>query len=129
MAKYYVQSGNIEVVLQADSVEKAALAAVDQSLQSHLWIYDDADLSEADCRDHLMLEALLHMEPSIRVSERGFHRDDAEQIGTPEMIQHWHKLMVGMRRLFVIAGLGNRTMGAVASDQPQTQVSLPRLPR
>jgi hypothetical protein len=116
MAKYYVQCGPVELVLEADTCEKAALAAIDHALQSHLWIYDDEQLTESDCQDHLMLEALLHMEPMIKVSERGFHRNDAVEIGTPEMVQHWHQLMIGMRRLFVIAGLEKRTMAAVASD-------------
>ena len=61
MAKYYVQCGPIELVLQADNCEKAALAAIDHALQSHLWIYDDERLTESDCQDHLMLEALLHI--------------------------------------------------------------------
>jgi hypothetical protein len=61
MPKFYVQCGNIEVVLNANSSEQAALSAVDRSLQNHLWIYDDAGLSEQDCRMHLMLEALLHL--------------------------------------------------------------------
>ncbi|QDT12147.1 hypothetical protein [Planctomycetes bacterium K23_9] len=129
MAKFYVQCGPVQIVLQADTVEKAALAAIDHALQSHIWIYDDQDLTESDCQDHLMLEALLHLEPSIRVSEQGFDRKDALHTGTPEMIQHWHQLMVGMRRLFVIAGLESRTMADVASDQAPTPAVGPQLPR
>ena len=129
MPKFYVQCGPVQLILQADSVEKASLAGVDHALQSHLWIYDDEGLNEADCQDHLMLEALLHLEPTIRVSEQGFGREDATRVGTPEMIQHWHQLMIGMRRLFVIAGLGSRTMAAVANDQAPAPTSSPRMPR
>ena len=116
MAKFYVQCGNIEVILTAETVEQAALSALDRSLQSHLWIYDDAGLSEADCHMHLMLEALMHLAPSIRISEQGFDRNDADQIGTPETVEQWHKLMVGMNRLFIAAGLAPRVPDAFTSN-------------
>ena len=123
MPKFYVQCGPVQRILQANSVEQAALAAIDHALQSHLWIYDDEQLTPGDCRDHLMLEALMHMEPVIKVSEQGFGRVDAVTVGTPETIIQWHKLIVGMQRLFVAAGLGGRSMSSVASgDQiPSTQ--------
>ena len=128
MAKFYIQCGSIEVVLTADSAEQAALSALDRSLQQHLWIYDDEGLSEEDRRLHLMLEALLHLAPTIKISEQGFDREDAAHIGTPETVDHWHKLMVGMNRLFVAAGLAPRPMSSVAGAKPMDDVS-PRMPR
>lgn len=128
MAKFYVQCGSIEVVLNADSGEQAALSSLDRSLQQHLWIYDDEGLSEEDCRMHLMLESLMHLAPTIKVSEQGFDRQDAFQVGTPETVEHWHKLMVGMNRLFVAAGLAPRPMASIAGAKPNVDVS-PRIPR
>ena len=129
MSKFYVQCGPVRTVLLADSVEQAALAALDRSFQVHLWIYDDAGLSERDRRDHLMLEALFHLDASVRVSERGFDRDDAHQVGTPETVDQWHRLMVGMNRLFIAAGLPPRSMAHVASDSAAPVESLPKRPR
>ena len=129
MAKFYVQCGPIETILIADSAEQAAMAAIDHSLQAHLWIYDDPQLNEADCREHLMLEALLHLAPSVRVSERGFNRRDAIEFGTPESVISWHKLMVGMRKLFVAAGLTNRSMASVAGSSFGTAATCPAKPR
>ena len=83
MAKFYVQCGPIQTILLADSAEQAALSALDRTLQTHLWIYDDAGLTNQDRRDHLMLEALFHLDPTVRVSEQGFDRDDADCLGTP----------------------------------------------
>lgn len=117
MAKFYVQCGPVELILVADSIRQAALAAIDKSLQSHLWIYDDAGLSHHDRRDHLMIEALMHLDPTIRISEKGFNRTDATIVGTPETIDAWHRLMVGMNQLFIAAGLAPRTMAAVAGVQ------------
>jgi hypothetical protein len=128
MPKFYVQCASIETVLIADSAEQAALSALDRSLQQHLWIYDDAGLTNEDRRLHLMLEALLHLDPTIKISEQGFDRSDAVQLGAPETVDHWHKLMVGMSRLFVAAGLAPRSMSAVAGVSPIVNAA-PRNPR
>jgi hypothetical protein len=110
MSKFYVQCGPVEIVLAADSIDHAAMAVIDRALQPHLWIYDDAGLSELDRRDHLMIEALVHLDPEIRVSERGFNRPDSVFIGTPETVDRWHQLMTGINRMLVAAGLAPRTM-------------------
>jgi hypothetical protein len=129
MSKFYVQCGPIQVILQADSAEQAALSALDKTLQCHLWIYDDADLSDTDRQDHLMLEALLHLDPTVRVSEQGFNRTDALMFGTPDLIHDWHRLMVGMSRLFQAAGLLPRSMAAVASSNPPASLPFKRMPK
>ena len=129
MSKYYVQCGPIQTILTADSVEQAAMASLDRTLQSHLWIYDDPDLSRQDCRDHLMLEALLHLEPMIRVSDRGFDRADAQLVGAPETIDRWHRLMVGMNQLFIAAGIAPRSMAEIAAGTPEKAAFGLRRPR
>ena len=129
MPKYYVQCGPIQTVLLADSVEHAALCALDLTLQNHLWIYDDPGLGEQDRHDHLMLEALMHLDVTVRVSERGFDRPDAFLVGTPEVVENWHALMVGMSRLFVAAGLPPRSMQAVAETHAATGASPRRCPK
>ena len=126
MAKFYVQCGPIESILIADSAQQAAMAAIDHSLQSHLWIYDDPGLTASDCRDHLILEALLHLAPQVRVSERGFDRLDAIEIGTPETILAWHKLMVSIQNMFVMAGLPSRSMTMNQSASQAESQSKPR---
>ncbi|TWU41368.1 hypothetical protein Q31b_28120 [Novipirellula aureliae] len=128
MPKYYVQCGPIETVLDSDSPSTAAVNALDAALQNHLWIYDDCGLSERDCKTHLMLEALLHFDPSIQVSEQGFDRADAIQIGTPETVEAWHCLMVSLKRLFVAAGLTTRTMSSIGATAT-IECHSPRLPR
>jgi hypothetical protein len=128
MAKYYVQCGPIRVVLTADGVENAALSGLEKSLHAHLWIYDDEGLSDQDCHDHLMLEAILHLDPEVRISERGFDRPDATCVGTPETVDRWHRLMIGMKRLFVAAGLAERTIASIAGAgrERMTRISRPR---
>ncbi|QDT06577.1 hypothetical protein K227x_49880 [Rubripirellula lacrimiformis] len=129
MAKFYVQCGPVQGILIADTPRQAALAAIDKSLQQHLWIYDDEGLDQQDCRNHLMIEALLHLDPIIQISEKGFDRSDALQIGTPEAIDAWHRLMVGMNQLFIAAGLAPRSMAAVAGAPAPTQPPRRKSPR
>ena len=129
MPKYYVQCGPIRVVLLAKSVEQAAMSALDRTLQTHLWIYDDKSLSQRDCHDHLMLEALLHLAPTVSVSERGFDRVDAIAVPVPEIVSEWHQLMVGMNRLFAAAGLAPRSMSTIAGSEETSASPAPRLPR
>ncbi|TWT93739.1 hypothetical protein [Stieleria varia] len=122
MAKFYVQCGPVDLVLDGDSPQQAALAAIDRALSPHLWIYDDPGLTENECRQHLMLEALLHLPPSITVSERGFGADDAVCVPTPETIQMWHALMVGVRRLLMKAGI-DRTVAVLAGSDVAANLS------
>ena len=120
--KFYVQCGPVQMILTAESARCAALSALGRSLNQHLWIYDDTGLTDQNRRDHLMLEALLHLDPSVKISEQGFDRDDALHLGTPEIVAQWHELMTGMNRLFAAAGLAPRDMSAVAGFTPNEGV-------
>lgn len=113
MSKYYIQCGNVDLVLESESPAQAALSALDRALAPHIWIYDDPGLTPEDCLQHLMLEALLHMPTDISVSERGLGGADAVRVPIPETIQTWHALMVGVRRLFLAAGI-DRTVAVLA---------------
>lgn len=130
MPKYYVQCGPVRVVLTADSKAGAAFHAVECSLRSHAWIYDDPSLSDRQRRDHLMLESLLHLDPSIRISERGFGPDrHAVSIGTPEIVDVWHDFMTAVRGLFVKVGLAPQLAGAVGGRGGVPASARPRRPR
>lgn len=99
MAKYYVQSGSLRTIITADSPKQAAVRTLDRAFQPHTWIYLDLRLNDRDRHDHLMVEALLNYEPTLRVSERGFDRADALIVGTPDTIERWHRLQGCLRRL------------------------------
>lgn len=91
MAKFYVDCGPVRIVLTGDSADAAVAVALDRVFAADEWIYRDPDLGYVDRRDHLMLEALLTLAPSIRVSQRGFGRCDAGRFGTPEVVDQWHR--------------------------------------
>jgi len=108
MSKYYVTCGSQHLIIVAESPEAAALRLLDELLGEHVWIYDDAGLTEQDRRDHLVLEALLHLGSRVEVSERGVGRCEAGSFGVPELLDHWDRLMTAISRLFIAAGLAPR---------------------
>lgn len=125
MSKFYVSCGSHSLVLVTDTAEQAALALIDSVLASHIWVYDDPGLDEADRRAHIVLEALLHLSSEVQVSERGLGRTDAGVWGVADLIDTWHRLMVSVGKMLVAAGLnGNRCLPS--SDQAAT---LPRSPK
>lgn len=125
MSKYYVTCGSLALVVTADSPQQAAMRLLDEAMASQIWIYDDCGLSDGDRRDHLVLEALLHLASEISVSERGLGRCDGGRFGVPELLEHWHCMMTAVSRLFVAAGLAPRPV----LPGPVSNTGLSRLPR
>ena len=125
MPKFYVTCGSHQLITEAPTAKCAATKLVDQLLAPHVWIYDDRDLSEQDRRDHLVLEALLHMGSSLAVSERGIGKSDAGEYEVPEMIDEWHKLMTGISRLFVQVGIDPRRVLPNLPDSTDFRKSSP----
>ncbi len=99
MAKYYIQSGTLRSIVDTDELQKAALWAVHRVMQQIAPIYDDCTLTPEQKEDCAMLEGLLVLDSTIRISEQGFDRDDAISIDTFEAVQHWHQLMIALDRL------------------------------
>jgi hypothetical protein len=99
MAKFYVQSGTLRSVIDTDEIQKAALWVVHRVMQQIAPIYDDCTLTPDQKEDRAMLEGLLVLDDSIRISEQGFDRDDATEIETFEAVMHWHQLMIALDKL------------------------------
>lgn len=125
MPKFYVTCGSVEWIVQAESPRQAAMRLMDEMLGAHAWIYDDAELTEQDRRDHLVIETLLHLGTEVRVSQRGAQRCESGVFGVPELLDEWDRLMTAVSRLFVAAGLApRRILPTLASGRAE-----PRLPR
>ena len=121
MAKFYIESGNVSFVVCANDAEGAALWAMHRMIDDKVCQYED----EADVRAQLvedammfedaddadtgvpgnvplepMLEGLSEFDETIKVSQRGFGRDDEGCIETEEIFRQWRQLMTAMDRLF-----------------------------
>jgi hypothetical protein len=93
MPKFYVQSGNVEMVLQARDSRCAAIWAVHRALgQSLPFLCEDAG-------DYAAVADLTRLGEAICVSERGFDRGDARRYDTLEVVTEWNQLLVALDRL------------------------------
>ena len=105
MPKFYASCGSNAVIVDALTADQAAMRLIDEAMAPHAWIYEDPDLSPRECRDHLVLEALMHLGSTVAVSEQGFGRAEVGSFEVPELLNDWHKLMTAIRGLFVAVGL------------------------
>ncbi|TWT73101.1 hypothetical protein [Allorhodopirellula solitaria] len=91
MAKYYVQSGTFRRVVAAQSCHKAALWAVNEVMQQILPTEEQPSASQA--------ETATVLSARVRVGERGFDRDDAQQLSTMEVMGQWTEMVMTLDRL------------------------------
>ncbi len=89
MAKFYVQSGSIQAVIDSVDIDRAALWVVHRVMNSTLPLdgIDDSRLV-TDVTE----ETGQHLGHTIRISELGFDREDAAVIDTLETFRHWYEL-------------------------------------
>ncbi len=85
MAKYYVESGQVRVVFDAQDATDAAVMAFQWSSDKQAGIEAESPL------EHLWQaeERGWQLDDQIRVSERGFGRDDALVLDTQQVVETW----------------------------------------
>ena len=85
MAKYYVESGQVRVVFDAQDATEAAVRAFQWSCDMQAGIEAESPL------EHLWQaeQRGWQLDDSIRVSERGFGRDDVLMLDTLEVVAIW----------------------------------------
>jgi hypothetical protein len=93
MPKFYVQSGNLEMVLQAHDSRCAAIWAVHRTLGQTLPFLCE------DTNDYAVLADVTRLGDCVTVSERGFDRPDADVFNTFDIITEWNQLLVAIDRL------------------------------
>lgn len=99
MAKYYVQSGTMRSVVEAESSRKAALWAVHKAMLQVLPIEDsDGQTPETKSRD-VADKGVAVLAQTVTVSERGFDRQDAAKMLTLEVVTQWNQMVTTLDRL------------------------------
>jgi fibronectin type 3 domain-containing protein len=99
MAKFYVQSGTLRSVVQAESSKRAALWAVHQAMQQVLPMEDADGITPQDKNDAIAENGMAVMSRTVTVSERGFDRADAAKLPTLEVVNEWNDLVMTLDRL------------------------------
>lgn len=131
MGKYYVQSGTLRTVVQAESGRKAAIWAVHQAMQQVFPLdgpsSNDTSLSStsssrtsssrtSSSSGEEQPVAVLHAK--LRVSERGFDRDDAGQLTTLGVLAEWNEMVTALDRLHRLLYHGGAPLDAPDASDP-----------
>jgi hypothetical protein len=93
MPKFYVQSGDVELVTTAIHARGAAIWGVHRTLSQSLPFLCD------ETTDVLVLDGLTRLGDTIRVSEQGFDRPDAAEFDTLDIVSEWNQLLVAIDRI------------------------------
>ena len=88
MAKFYIQSGSIQGIVDCYDSECAAVWIVNRVMEQIAPIDEEA-LYNGEDNDDVGMFAL---DDSIRISEQGFDREDCEVIDTHLAFVQWHQL-------------------------------------
>jgi hypothetical protein len=96
MAKYYVQSGTLRTVVQAESSRKAAIWAVHQAMQQVLPL--DEEPAEAK-RERIGSDRAAVLSGKVTVSESGFDREESTTLPTLEVVTEWNQMVTTLDRL------------------------------
>lgn len=107
MAKFYVQSGTLKLVVHAVEADRAALWAVHKVLSQVLPVFDDEELSPHEKQTVVAFHGAQVLDETLRLSELGFDRADAEVFDTAETITEWAQLVLALQRIERLAPMEN----------------------
>ena len=93
MAKFYVQSGELNLVLTANDSRAAAIWAVQRTMSQTLPFLCDSP------QDYLALTPVTRLGDTISVSERGFDDASTEVFDTLDVMTEWNQLLVAIDRI------------------------------
>jgi hypothetical protein len=99
MAKYYVQSGTMRTVVQAESSRKAAIWAVHEAMQQVLPMGDDSPESPAAKSERIRSDRVAVLSGKVTISQRGFSSEAATTIPTLEVVSEWNQMVTTLDRL------------------------------
>ena len=99
MAKYYVQSGTMRSVVEAESSRKAALWAVHQAMLQVLPIEDEGECTPEMKSERASQTGVAVLSGKVIVSERGFDRGDSTSMTTLEVVTEWNQMVTTLDRL------------------------------
>ena len=100
MAKYYVESGTLKLVIQADDPFQASLWAVSRALQQvMLSAGQNQERSQQIHREKPPDTEFLVLGRDFRVNEVGFGHDLCKCIETADLVAQWGQLMATLNRI------------------------------
>jgi hypothetical protein len=89
MPKYYVSSGNFQLIIEADHPRAAAIWAVHRCLSAVTPFISEREESAPQRR----------LGETINVSEQGFGGADERELATLPVVAEWSRMLVALDRL------------------------------
>jgi hypothetical protein len=99
MAKFYVQSGTLRKMVQAESSRKAAIWAVHEAMRQVLPMDDCPGESAETKSQQVGGKGVAVLSAGVKVSQHGFDRGDATTLGTLELVSEWNQMIETLDRL------------------------------
>lgn len=106
MDKFYVQSGTLRSIVQAETPRKAALWAVHKVMQQIMPLDGEDAVAGKRSRE---TEGSGETQGSdtpvavlggrVRISQRGYDRDDASEMPTLDVVAEWNQMVTTLDRL------------------------------
>lgn len=97
MAKYYVQSGSFQGIVDCYDQECAAVWAIQRVMERTPSLRNG--VPGGQWCDESMGEAMFALDDSIRLNEQGFDRNDSINIDLHEAFLHWYQLRKAIEEL------------------------------
>lgn len=100
MAKFYVSSGNLQLVIEADHAGAAAIWAVHRCLSQVTPFGDEESPTKNERLSFQSVAPQRRLGGTIEISERGFGGDDTRELATLPVVAEWSRLLVAVDRLY-----------------------------
>lgn len=99
MAKYYIQSGDVQFVVNAADAEGGALWVLNQTINRLLPSETIEDLNVNQRTMRKVVQCLEVLGNEFHVSEIGFGRSDIAILDTEILFKRWYELICAMNHL------------------------------
>ena len=99
MAKFYVESGTLQLITDADDARGAALWAVHCAMEQVMPVCQDDPRTPQEKSEHVRQRGCYVLSDSIAISERGFGRKNGQRFDTAELFAEWNQLMIAIAKL------------------------------
>lgn len=100
MAKYYIQSGEIKLVVTAADAEGAAMWVLNRTINQIIPVDTIEDRHLDAGTIECVIQGLDYLDPEIHVSEIGFGRNEVAIFDTEILFKQWCQLLYAMNSLF-----------------------------
>lgn len=97
MAKFYVESGSLRLIVDAADARRAALWTVHRAME-HILPTEEEEL-DVDNLPEIEPVGSMVLGDAIRLSERGFENEDVTHYETLDIVSEWSQLMQALTRM------------------------------